>query len=200
MEGGPPCAGALAAAAGALLANPASPRPRLRRRRLALLSPAAVVVAAGVGPDEDGVVAVPVYGDTVGVVGQPAQLPFADLFGGIETLALVVEAGVDLTGLGVVDASGKLVDVISVRDLRGHYTPGTYYAMWEGDGCVTLGMDDVTASRRLAPGLIEFEVTPTTGLNNGIYLVLSCTKPGGDYVRNIRVLPRSALHTHAAFP
>jgi hypothetical protein len=106
----------------------------------------------------------------------------------------------DAAGYPTQLSDGVQVGTMMVRDLRGHYTPGTYYAMWEGDGCVTLGMDDVTASRRLAPGLIEFEVTPTTGLNNGIYLVLSCTKPGGDYVRNIRVLPRSALHTHAAFP
>ena len=95
---------------------------------------------------------------------------------------------------------GVQLGTMMVRDLRGHYSPETYYAMWEGDGCVSLSMDDVKAARRLAPGLIEFDVVPTTGLNNGIYLVVSCTKAAGNHVRGIRVVPRSALHTYAAFP
>ncbi len=69
------------------------------------------------------------------------------------------------------------VGSLMLRDLRGHYEAGTYVVLYDGDGVLTFTMDDVVSVNRVRPGRVELQITPTTGLNNGIFLSILWTNP-----------------------
>jgi hypothetical protein len=70
-----------------------------------------------------------------------------------------------------------------IRDLRGHIRNGTYVCLYDGDGILTFSMDIMNVSRDV--GRIEVSVSPSTGLNNGVFLLIERTNPLNP-VRNIR--------------
>jgi hypothetical protein len=64
----------------------------------------------------------------------------------------------------------------------GHYPPGRYVCLYEGQGQIQLGGDAVTVSS--TEGRIELDVTPSDG---GMWLAIYATDPT-DYIRNIRLI------------
>ena len=124
--------------------------------------------------------------------GSVGLTPLAWTFGAVPPL--------DASGYPTRLADGVGVGTMLLRDLQGHYAPGTYTVTWRGEGTVTVSMDDVRGSvRRIAPGLIEVDAWPGTGLNNGIYVSITRTDPA-DPVRDMHVIAPGALATWAAFP
>ena len=96
--------------------------------------------------------------------------------------------------------AGLAVGSMHLRDLRGHYSPGTYTIRWEGDAVLDAWMDDVRSVRRLGPGLLEVDLVPTTGLNNGLFLRVERSSPCAP-LRNLTVLPAATPPAFAAaFP
>jgi hypothetical protein len=91
------------------------------------------------------------------------------------------------------------VGTMMVRDLQGHYPAGVYTLLYEGDGTLEVMMDDVRETRRLGPGLIELDIWPRTGLNNGIFVLVTRSHPA-DPLRNLRLVAPGFMATHAAFP
>ena len=73
-----------------------------------------------------------------------------------------------------------------VRDLETHYVSGVYTVLFEGDGTLEFSLD-TDYVRRIRAGLIEVDVTLTTGANNGIYLCIVRTN-AADPIRRIRVM------------
>jgi hypothetical protein len=95
---------------------------------------------------------------------------------------------------------GLALGTMHLRDLKGHYPAGTYVLRWQGDAVVDAWMDDVGAKRRMAPGVMELDLTPTTGLNNGLFVRVERSNPALPF-RNLSILragedPAAA----AAFP
>jgi hypothetical protein len=85
--------------------------------------------------------------------------------------------------------TNRSVAKLLLRDLQLRYpsinSTNQYVLLYDGDGVILLGMDATTTS--VAPGRITFYVTPSTVLNNGIYVQLVSTNPSRP-VKNIRVL------------
>lgn len=71
-----------------------------------------------------------------------------------------------------------------IRDLKGHIPRGVYVCRYDGDGIISFSMDVVNVTRSV--GRIEVTVSPTSGLNNGLFLTIERTNPE-DPIRNIRV-------------
>jgi hypothetical protein len=85
-----------------------------------------------------------------------------------------------------------------VRDLQGHMRSGTFVCLYDGDGIITFGMD-ILSIKRDVPGRIEVNFKPSTGLNNGIFLMIERTNPQ-DPIRNIRVIMPGYETKYRAFP
>jgi len=101
----------------------------------------------------------------------------------------------ELASLGPLQAVGTMM----LRSLGGHYEQGTYVILHDGDGVVVPTMDDVVAVRRTAPGRLEVDLRPFTGLNNGLFLRVERSNPL-DPVRRVRVVPARHEASFAAFP
>lgn len=82
---------------------------------------------------------------------------------------------------------GLALGSMHLRDLQGHYPAGTYVIRWQGDAVVDAWMDDVVAKRRVAPGVLEVDLTPTTGLNNGLFVRVERSHPARPF-RNLTIL------------
>ncbi len=93
-------------------------------------------------------------------------------------------------------ASQKLGSMM-IRDLQAHIKTGRYVVLFDGDGVITFGMDVITVKRSL--GRIEIEVVPSTGLNNGIFLMIERTNPLNP-IRNIRVIMPGYEDKYEVFP
>lgn len=78
------------------------------------------------------------------------------------------------------------VTALVSRDLLTHYDQGTYTLLFDGDGTLDFGMDDVKAVRR-AVGRYEIDVVPTTNMNNGIMISIRRTNPDNP-IRNMRLV------------
>lgn len=81
---------------------------------------------------------------------------------------------------------GLTVLALISRDLISHYDNGTYILLYDGDGSMTFGMDDVPNVTR-GVGRIELNVVPTTNMNNGIMITIVRTNPS-NYIRNMRLI------------
>ncbi|KAA0164185.1 hypothetical protein FNF31_02421 [Cafeteria roenbergensis] len=101
----------------------------------------------------------------------------------------------ELAALAPLQAAGTML----LRDLGGHYEPGTYVVLYDGDGVVVPQMDDVQTVRRTAPGRLEVDLKPTTGLNNGLFIRIERTNPL-DPVRNLRVTRLEHEASFESFP
>ena len=95
---------------------------------------------------------------------------------------------------------GLAMGAMHLRDLRGHYIPGTYVIRWEGDAVLDAWMDDVKAVRRPRAGYMEVDLVPTLGLNNGLFLRVERSSPRAP-LRNLTILPLGTPpDVAAAFP
>ena len=86
-----------------------------------------------------------------------------------------------------------------IRDLQGHMRSGRFVCLYDGDGIITFSMDIDQNTIVRDVGRIEVTVTPSTGLNNGAFLMIERTNPL-DPVRNIRFVMPGFESTYAAFP
>lgn len=75
---------------------------------------------------------------------------------------------------------------IIARDQNGHYDNGTYILLYEGDGVMRFGMDDIQSVKR-GVGRIEITVVPSTKFNNGLLITIAKTNPT-DHLRNMRLI------------
>lgn len=105
------------------------------------------------------------------------------------------------------DASGwvrrlspfQMAGTMMIRDLQGHVPGGTYLVTYEGEGIIDFSMD-VAQTRQISAGLVEVDLTPSTGGNNGLFLTVTRTNPDNP-VRNIKALmPGFDPAQEAAFP
>lgn len=81
-------------------------------------------------------------------------------------------------------SENQRLGTMMIRDLKEHVPAGVYVVLYDGDGVLTFSMDVVAVKR--AVGRIEVTVSPSSGLNNGLFLIVERTNPA-DPVRNIRV-------------
>ena len=86
-----------------------------------------------------------------------------------------------------------------IRDLQGHMRTGRYVCLYDGDGIITFSMDIDQNTIVRDIGRIEVTITPTTGLNNGAFLMIERTNPL-DPIRNIRFIMPGYESTYASFP
>lgn len=93
--------------------------------------------------------------------------------------------------------ANQKLGTLMVRDLRGHYKAGVYTVLYDGDGVLSFSMDVQTVYRSV--GRIEIYVQPSTGLNNGIFLMIERTNPA-DPIRNIRVIMPGYEDKYEKFP
>ena len=87
----------------------------------------------------------------------------------------------------------------SLTNLPTPYPSGIYHILWDGSGTIDLGSDPdwPSSSGLVAPGDVSFTInTPTAA---GILLDIS-SAPGGDYLRNIRVVHDDDLSTYENQP
>jgi hypothetical protein len=82
-------------------------------------------------------------------------------------------------------AANQKLGSLMVRDLHEHVPGGVYVVTYDGDGVLTFSMDVVAEKRGV--GRVEVTVVPSSGLNNGLFLIIERTNPA-DPIRNIRVL------------
>ncbi len=82
---------------------------------------------------------------------------------------------------------GQVARTLLLLDQAGHYPTGQYVVLYDGEGSISYGFDAAKNDAASAPGRDVLDVTPG---DNGIYLVITETDPGGtsDYIRNIRVI------------
>jgi hypothetical protein len=84
-----------------------------------------------------------------------------------------------------------------MRDLHGHMRSGTFVCLYDGDGILQFSMDVYAVKRSV--GRIELTIRPSTGLNNGAFVMIERTNPL-DPIRNIRFVMPGFENTHVAFP
>lgn len=65
------------------------------------------------------------------------------------------------------------LSTIMARDVHGHMRAGKFVCLYDGDGILNFGMDVIAYKRGV--GRIELTVQPSTGLNNGIFLMIERT-------------------------
>ena len=86
-----------------------------------------------------------------------------------------------------------------IRDLQGHMRSGRFVCLYDGDGIITFSMDIDQNTIVRDVGRIEVTITPSTGLNNGAFLMIERTNPL-DPIRNIRFIMPGFESTYSVFP
>jgi hypothetical protein len=81
---------------------------------------------------------------------------------------------------------GISVGTLMARDVLTHYDPGNYTILYDGDGILSFGLQDVTKVY-YGVGKCVITVVPSTAFNNGILVTIERTNPN-NYIRNIRVI------------
>lgn len=67
--------------------------------------------------------------------------------------------------------AGISVGTLMARDVLTHYDPGNYTILYDGDGILSFGMQDVTKVY-YGIGKCVITVVPSTNFNNGILVTI----------------------------
>eukprot|EP01041_Mallomonas_annulata_P002765 gene2765-5448_t len=91
----------------------------------------------------------------------------------------------------------QMLGSMMMRDLKNHMRSGTFICLYDGDGIINFSMDVIKIIRNI--GRIEVTIHPSTGLNNGAFLIIERTNPD-DPIRNIRFIMPGFEATYEKFP